>query len=268
MRCGSLRADPRRVRLTVATLGAMVLLLTSGCGQEGPDPDAEPTDTQASAKGEDPSAQLADPQKAKDLFADFQDMASEVTGFKAEGSTTVQGQTQQAQVEFDAQNESFEGTVNVSGEGLDIGLEIIRANELTWVKGPAEYWQSLGYPAHGAEVAQGKYVVFEMNAGDAVADPYNYAQLLEQTTTVAMDEVTVESIQESSDADVYRYVLGEDEDSPWLELPVNGDLESARYVSASDSAEADVRFWDFGADVDVQAPPPDQVLSSMEDRAR
>ncbi|WP_010525662.1 hypothetical protein [Nesterenkonia sp. F] len=217
--------------------------------------------------GEESPEPLDDPQEAEELFEDFQDLVSETAGFRAEGSTTVEGQTQRADMAFDAQDGGFEGTVSVSGGNLDMDLEVIRANDLTWIKGPTEYWESLGYPSDGASVAEGMYVVFEMSAGDAVADPYDYARLLEQTTAVAMSDITVEGTVESSQGEAFRYVLGGDEDSPWLELPSNGDLDSARYVSTANDLEADVRFWGFGADVDVEAPPPDEVLGGMEGRS-
>lgn len=280
MRSESRRPGSRALSRAGWCAGVGALLALSGCADdaagepEGSSGDAEASDEAGADDGEgrdgvqadrgdageEPAVPREETAEAEELFEEFQQLVSEVPGFEAEGVTVVEGQTQTAELTFDAGAEGFEGTVEVSDEGADLELEIIRATGLTWIKGPAAYWETLGYPPEGAEVAEGMYVVFEVAAGDAVAEPYDYAQLLDQTGSMAVSEIEVEGRVEREDRDFYRYVLGGRDDAPGLELPAEGGFDSARYISAADGLEADVHFSGFGTDEDVEPPPPDEVL--------
>lgn len=275
MRCGSLAVDAGGLRRAVSVLALCGLLVTScstSGAQDGPgvQDSEEPGTSESDSEEGEAAPQRSQPaetgqplqqdEEALSTFEDFQELIAGLSGFSAEGELTVQGQTQRTSLQFDVENSAFEGEVVVSEGEEDVELEIVRMNALTWLRGPAGYWEGQGYPEDYAQQASEKYVVFGAAEGNAVADPYDYAALVEQTAQIPAEQVFIDRELDDDSGGAYRFILGEQAGSPILELPASGEFDFARYVSTVAEVDADVTFSDFGTKVDISRPSGDEVV--------
>jgi len=203
---------------------------------------------------------LPDDGPARERFEEAQLILRDSDGFAARGSIVAEGQVQSPDVSVDLLNDGFAGNVSVVLGEEELTVEIVRARKITWVKGPAAFWRTLGYSEEGAAVAEPKYVAFTPEAGDSMIEPYDYASIARSASALSNVALTVEGVVDFEGEEAYRYRLGEDEGASRMDVPVSGDLSSIRFVNAGEDIDAVVVFNDFGGDHEVTMPDPEDVL--------
>ncbi|TSI14905.1 hypothetical protein [Brevibacterium aurantiacum] len=193
---------------------------------------------------------------AMDRFSTFKDDLSSITSYHAQGTLEAEDGNQYTDFVFDRSAGAFEGTASIESGSVDMTIDLIRASNLLWIKGPAEYWESFGYDA---TPAIGKYVVFQAAQGDQVAKTYDYDRLVSTVETISNGQVTVEGEVDEDGTDFIRYALGEKEKSTLLDIPATGEMGTAKLVSTTDEVDATIVIDEFGTNTDISAPAPVEV---------
>lgn len=232
-------------KFTTVAIAATMALSLSACSDSDSGADAHVTSIDADAET-----------SAMDRFSTFKDDLGSITSYHAQGSVKADDGTQSTDFTFDRKSKAFEGQASIKSGSVDMSIELVRASSLLWIKGPKEYWESFGYDA---TPAIGKYVVFQAEQGDSIAKTYDYDRLVSTIETMSPDEVTVEGEVEQNDTKFTRYTLGDKEKSTLLDIPASGEVDTATLVSRADDIDATVVIDDFGTDVNISAPDPNEV---------
>lgn len=231
-----------KARIIAATL--LVCLLLTGCSADSQH-QVQPVSSETA-------------QEATDIFASFQELldTNELT-YRSHGTFSFDNGLQTTDLIFNTADDAFEGEILAEVDGQETALSIIRTHTLTWIKGPPEYWESLGYePDRAAD----KYVVFTADRGNEIAQSYNANRILESIQVFPIEDVQVVGKVEDDRGQHFRYQLGYEETATSLDLLIDGNFDSVRILSGSNDVDASLVLSDFGVNTNIEPPSPDQVV--------
>lgn len=226
-----------------ATIATLALTLTACTSGGSADAEVKPLDDAGNRAG-------------MERFSAFKDDLKSLQSYHATGTVDADDGTQRTDFVFDREKSAFKGEASIDSGSLDLSIDLIRASGLLWIKGPKEYWESFGYDA---TPALGKYVVFQAAQGDQITKTYDYDRLISTVEAMSAGEVTVEGEVDINGGESIRYTLGDKERSTLLDLPAEGEINTATLVSRADDVDATIVIDEFDTTADIAAPDPEDV---------
>lgn len=236
-----------------------MLLLTALLGGCASGHDQEPAATpsaSSSVLGEGASERLL---RTRAMLADQSD-------FVVEGTIDVGNARQELNVQVDTDTASFEADVAMPAPGGDrFTITMLRTRGMTWVKAPPEYWVMNGYTEAGAESAAGRYVAFEVAAGERLAEPYNFGRLISRLRTPSL-RYSPDGSSECLTGTCDTYRVGRSDDAPLMYVPTSDECGEEKcpaliLESRTEGISALVRVYPTD-DVQIDYPDPEQVLQA------
>jgi len=233
------------------------LLLTALLGGCAAGHDQEPVATPSA-----PSSVLSE--SASERLLRTREMLVDQSAFVVEGTIDVGNARQALSILVDTDTASFEADVTMPAPGGDrLKVTMLRTRGMTWVKAPPEYWVMNGYTEAGAESAAGKYVAFEVAAGERIAETYNFGRLISRLRAPSL-RYSPDGSSECLTGTCDRYRIGRSDDAPLMYIPTADKCGEERcpaliLESQTEGVSALVRVYSAD-DVRIEYPDPEQVL--------
>lgn len=284
-----------RLRRLIVPLVAVALGVTACGGGDTPDADETPTGDEA---GDEPSADDSDDADAEGESGEDEpdagqdgDEVDAVALFGAIAAATVEAGSYEFETTMDAagQDMSVSGAIQVGTEVSEANMRITsdvlgQETEMLVVDGQVfmELTEDMGFPGGGSwftvdpeaddQLSQLMAESFEQigSATDLTTELTAHPDLL---TVTLVGSATIDGVETTeyfvTVDDIAAFTDADDADVPLSELSysmwIDGDnLPRRMTTDAGGSASIDVTYSNYGADVDVQAPPADEVIDLSE----
>ncbi|MFC7626015.1 hypothetical protein [Microlunatus sp. GCM10028923] len=194
-----------------------------------------------------------------DLFAKGQRKVKDLRSAHANVVVERSGVKQNWVFDLDLKLGEFRGTIDVtSGATKVMSQKIVRANGLTWLMAPEEFWVSAGYPAEGAAKARGKYVVFKVAEGNALAERYSVDSVI--TAIDRIRERDVRAVPAESDAEKVTFVASPGTSSETRMTFRRSDSQLVGLRSDAAGVKTELVLSKHNDPLDVKFPSPGDVL--------